>query len=344
MADVARVGASVTVRDAVPEGWDALLAADPSATPAHRPLLWEAFAAALPGFSWRVIAVHEQGALLGGAPVMRTQRGVWRELHALPWMLPAAPIAQPGRIAQVDDRVAHAFAALAAEWRVCGGTWSLYRPEGPAPDAAAFAGVPGGVRMVETAVLSLAGGLAARRAGLARKQRQALDHAIARPFVFAEEPDALEEAYALHLAQSQGWGGHRPLPLELSRRLLAARDASGPLARLFTLRTPAGLTSATLVLDGAHESFLWWAGTHPSGRRSGAFLRLVWEIATWAEGQGRRRVNLGASLGLPWVAAFKQSLGAEGVSHAVRVLDARHAPAPLRWLAGRRRDRMAGDA
>jgi len=335
---------TVAVLDRVPEGWDALLTADPSATAAHRPALWEAFAAALPGGAWRVIAVHEDGRLSGGAPVVRTQRGPWRELHAMPWMLPGAPLAGPGLHTRVDAAVANAFTALAQEWRVSGGTWSLYRPEGAPPEAAAFAGVPGRVREVETAVLPLHAGLDARRSVMARKQRQALDQALARPFVFAEEPAALDEAYALHLTQSRGWGHHRPLPLELSRRLLAAREASGPVARLFTLRTAAGLASATLALDGEHETFLWWAGTHASARRSGAFLRLVWEIARWSEAHGRHRLNLGASLGLPWVASFKQSLGVEGVTHPVRVLDARFAPWPIRMWAARRAARMLGSA
>ena len=335
---------NAAILDRVPEGWDALLASDPGATPAHRPALWEAFASALPGVAWRVIAVHEGGRLAGGAAVMRTQRGPWRELHALPWILPGAPLAEPGAHAHVDLAVAHGIAGLAREWRVCGGTWSLYRADGPVTDETTLAHVAGRTRHVETAVLPLGAGLETLRAGIARKQRQALDQALARPFTFAEEPAALDEVYALHLAQSRGWGHHRPLPLELSRRLLAARDAHGPVARLYTLRTAAGLATATLVLEGAHETFLWWAGTHVSARRSGAFLRLVWEIARVAEAQGRRRVNLGASLDLPWVAAFKQSLGAEVVTHPVRVLDGATAPWVLRVWAVRRAARMLGSA
>lgn len=332
---------TVAVLDRVPSGWSALVAADPASTPAHRAILWEAFAVAFPGFAWRVLEVRDADGLVGGAPVMLVRRGPWRELHALPWMLPAAPLARPGTHARVDAACAHAFAGLARSERVAGGTWSLYRPEGPEPDSAAFADV-GAVRMVETAVLPLAEGLEARRAAMARKQRQALDHALDVPYTLAEQPDALDEAHALHQAQSVRWGGHRPLPLDLSRRLLAASDADGPLARLWTLRSPAGLVSATLALEGAHETFLWWAGTHPVGRRHHAFLRLVWGIAEQARARGARRVNLGASLGLPLVASFKQSLGAVGVLHPVRVLDARHAPALLRWLAARRRGGLPG--
>ncbi|MCE9627795.1 MAG: GNAT family N-acetyltransferase [Candidatus Eisenbacteria bacterium] len=324
---------AAAVLDHVPAGWDALLEADPSASPAHRPILWQAFAGALPGFSWRVLAHLENGRLVGGAPLMRTQRGPWRELHALPMMLPGVPLALPGAHARVDAALAPAFEQFAASEQVAGGTWALYRPEGPAPEPAAFAVVAGGVREVETAVLPLTEGLEARRARIARKQRQALDQAMALPYTYAEEPLALGEAYALHAAQSKQWPGHRPLPLELYTGLLRARDAHGAVARLHTLRSAAGLASATFTLEGAHETFLWWAGTHPRARRSSAFLRLVWEIALRAHAEGRRRVNLGASLGLPFVAAFKQSLGAEGFTYPVRVLDARHAPGWLQALA-----------
>ncbi len=332
---------AAAVLDHVPSGWDALLAADPSATPAHRAVLWEAFAGALPGFSWRVLTHHEDGRLVAGAPVMRTQRGPWRELHALPWMLPGAPIALPGAHARADAALARTFAAYAAEECVAGGSWALYRPAGPAPEASSFEVVPGTTREVETALLPLTDGLEAQRAHMARKQRQALDQALELPYTFTEEPEALGEAYALHLAQSRDWPGHRPLPIELSRRLLRSRDASGPVARLYTLRVPGGLASATLTLEGAHETFLWWAGTHPGARRGSAFLRLVWEIAARAQAEGRARLNLGASLGLPFVAAFKRSLGAEGLTYPVRVLDASAAGWPWAALARLRRSRLA---
>lgn len=334
-------GRDTAVLDHVPAGWEGLLAADPSATAAHRPALWEAFAAALPGASWRVLAHHEGGRLVAGAPLVRMQRGPWRELHAMPWMLPGAPIALPDHHATADAALARRFARFAAEERVAGGTWALYRPEGPPPDPGAFAALPSAVREVEAALLPLDGGLEARRTHMARKQRQALDQALELPFVCAEEPDALGEAYALHVAQSRQWSGHRPLPIELSRRLLQARDPRGPVARLYTLRSASGLASATLTLEGAHETFLWWAGTHPRARRASAFLRLVWEIARRAESEGRRRVNLGASIGLPFVAAFKQSLGAEGFTYPVRILDARAAAWFVRLLAGRRRAGIA---
>jgi hypothetical protein len=334
------------VEDTVPPGWDDLLVGDPSASPSHRPALWEALAGALPGCEWRVIAFREAGVLVAGVPVVIERRGPFCWLHALPWLLPGAPVARAGAHARADHPLAWAFASLALELGAVGGEWSWYRPEGPAPAAGALALVPGETRRFEAARLPLAAGAGALRERMARTQRQALDHALALPADFAEDPAALDEAYALHLAQSGGWPGHRPLPLELSRRLLRADGPGEPAARLFTLRTAGELLSATLALDGPHETFLWWSGTHASARRASAFARLVWSVAEWSAARGRRRLGLGASTGLPHVAAFKRSLGAESEGYDVRWLDASAAGWAGRQLARlqafRRRGRPRG--
>jgi hypothetical protein len=317
---------AAAVLDRVPADWEAVVAGDPGSSPSHRAAVWEALAATVPGFEWRLLVHHEDGLLAGGAPVILSRRGPFHWLHALPWLLPAAPLARPGAHARVELALCDAFAGLARERGVVGGTWSFYRPEGPRPAEGALARVPGETRWIEAALVRLAGGPEAARAGVHRKQRQALEHARARGYVFAEEAGALDEAYALHLAQSRRWPGHRPLPLELSRRLLAASSAAaGPVARLFTLRSPLGLVSATLALDGPHETFAWWSGTHAEGRRTQAFALLLWSAIEWAAAHGRRRFNLGASSGLGAVASFKHALGAERFEYPVRWLDARAA-------------------
>jgi hypothetical protein len=228
-----------------------------------------------------------------------------------------------------------------------GGSWSLYRPGAPEMTASALERVPGETRRFEAALLSLAGGMGALRARMGRKQRQALEQSLALPYAFAEDSHALEEAYALHLAQSSHWGAHRPLPLELSRRLLQQGPADAPVARLFVLRSRDGVASATLALDGPHETFVWWSGTHASARRRGAFARLLWGVAEWAAARGRARLNLGASTGLPHVAAFKSSLGAEGEAYPVRWLSSGLAGPAGRLLARaqqwRRRARPRGE-
>jgi hypothetical protein len=119
-------------------------------------------------------------------------------------------------------------------------------------------------------------------------------------------------------------------------------------ARLFTLRSGPDLVSATLALDSLHETFVWWSGTHPEGRRGQAFAFLLWCIAERSAARGRRRLNLGASTGLPHVAAFKAALGAEAFRYPVRRLDARAAGWTGRAIAALqravRRGRPQGDA
>lgn len=338
-------GAAVATE--VPADWGELLAADPSASPSHRPELWDAIAATLPSFEWRLLAQREHG-LAGGAPVVISRRGPFRWLHALPWLLPAPPLARPGAHAAVDAALATAFDELARTLGAVGGEWSFYRPAGPAPAAETLARVPGETRAFSAAVLPLADGVAALHAGIPRKQRQALDQARERPYTFAEEPGALDAAHALHLGQARAWPGHHPLPLELSRRLLRAGAGGAPVARLFTLRSPAGLVAATLALDGPHETFVWWSGMRPEGRRTHAFPLLLWRVAEWAAAEGRKRVNLGASGGLLPVSAFKSALGASTIDYPVRWLNAAYASAAGRLLARgqawRRRGRAMGEA
>ena len=66
--------------DHVPAGWDSLLAADPSASPAHRPELWSALAAAISGFEWRLLVHREDGGLAAGAPVVLSRRTPYQSI------------------------------------------------------------------------------------------------------------------------------------------------------------------------------------------------------------------------------------------------------------------------
>ena len=332
--------------DRAPADWERLVHADPGASPGMRPALWEALVAASAGAELRLAVVEERGVLVGGVPVLLARRGPFRWLHALPMLLPAAPLAAPGRHAEVDAAVAAALAELARGERALGGEWVLCRLGGPPVAAAAFAALPGETRWLEAAVVDLGGGVEAARARVASKHRTAF-HAAEHGLAFAEEPAALEAAHALHARQARAWPAHRPPPLELSRRLLVDAPA-GPAARLFTLRDARGVLSAALVLDAPREMLVWWTGTHAEGRRALAFPRLLWGVVEWAAAHGRARVNLGASTGLAPVAAFKQRLGAEPARYPVRWLAARHAPPAGRavaWLQARvRAGRPRGDA
>ncbi len=317
--------------DHAPALWNELIEADPSSSPSHRPELWAAFLATQSGLSLRVATVEDNGQLVGGAPVLLERRGGLHWLHALPMLLPGAPIAMPGRHLEVDFAIGAAVAGLARESAAVGGEWALYRPGRVPVEGDAFAQVSGETRTLEAAIIDVSQGSQAALRRMDRKQRQSLRDTQARGLSFAEEPLALDQAYALHIGQSRQWRGHRAMPLELSRRLLAS--GSPAMARLFTLRSIGGLESAALALDGAHETFVWWSGTHAVGRRHGAFPLLLWNIVEWACEQGRQRVNLGASTGLSLVSSFKGSFGASGLRYPVRWLDARHAPVHARALA-----------
>lgn len=308
--------------DVAPPGWDALLASDPNGGAAHRPALAAAFGAALPGFTPHFLSIEHAGERLGGTVVLIERRAGFHWLHALPMLLPGAPLAGPGAHAEVDRRVARAFAALARELGAVGGEWACYRPAGPTVATDALSVLPGTTRVLEASVVDLTHGTAEALRRMDRKHRQELRRARERGDLgFAEDAGALDEVYALHERQGRDWRGHRALPVELSRRLLAP-DPGGPVARLFTLRDARGLLSGALALDHPHEVLVWWSGTHADGRHRHAFPLLLWSIVEWAAERGRARVNLGASTDLHDVATFKLALGAEGVRY------------PVRWIAG----------
>ncbi len=328
--------------DAPPPGWRELLAVDPAAAYAQRPALWASLTAALPSLSLRCLVVEEEGSLLGGMPVFVERRGGFHWLHVLPYLLPGAPLARPGRHAEVDAAAGAGLAELQRELRAVGGEWALYRSAGPPVAPAALALPTGETRMLEAAVVDLEAGIEAAWARLDRKTRHDLRQARARLAV-AEEAEAVDEVYALHLAQARAWPAHAAPPLALCRRLLEdPGDGFGPVARLFTVRRGRDLLCGALVLDQPRESMPWWSGADPEARRERAFGVLLWSVVEWAARAGRVRVSLGGSAGSAPVAAFKDSLGARVQPYPVRWLDAAAAGEPGRWVAALQRRARAG--
>jgi hypothetical protein len=332
----------VRTLDAAPREWGALLAADPAATAAHEPALWYALRAALPGMEPAVLEARDGESLVGGAAVTIERRAGMCWIHALPFVLPGAPIALPGRHAEVDDAIGVAIGEMQRERRAVGGEWACYRPGGEGVASSALQRVSGETRWLEAGVIDLGAGIEEARRRMDRKTRQEIARSAARGVRCAEENDALEAAYALHVRQSRAWGGHRPMPLELSRRLVA----SG-VGRVLTARDAGGLLCASLALDGGHETFLWWSGADPDARTPDAFARLLAWAAEWAASRSRQRLNLGASTGLPAVDRFKRALGTTSIRYPLRWLDARHAPPLGRLVAALqtrvRRGRTRGD-
>ncbi len=332
------------ILDEAPPAWHELLHADPGAGPGHRPGLWSALAGAIPGGSVRFLAVESDAVLIGGMGVVIERRAGFEWIHALPWLLGGAPLASEGHHARVDAAFARGLKALMQERRVVGGEWVAWRPAGEPPGAPAIERVPGTTTRVATAIVDLADGIDGVRGRVRRTRRQYLNR-DSDSLVFAEDPGALEEVYVLHTRQARHWGGYQPLPLELSRRLLAP---PAPLGRLFTIREHGRLLAGTLFLDHPRELFAWWSGVHARARGRHVFPLLLWRAVEWAADRGRARVNLGGSAGRASLVAFKQALGATDQSFDVRWLAANYATPPGRWIAAlqrrRRRARVQGDA
>jgi hypothetical protein len=313
---------------APPPGFRELLAADANATPAHQPGVARAFAVTLTGMSARFLAIERGERLCGAMPVVVQRRASFHWIHALPMLLPGAPLARDPDREDVDRAAARALEALAIELGSVGGSWACYRPVGPSVTPETLA-IPGGeTRRFEAAIVPLREGLEPLLHRMDRKTRKEMRQARDRGLEVAEDPGALEATYALYATQSRGWRAHRTLPLELLRRLLSgegAESGEAPPARLFTVRDSRGLLAGVLALDGPHETMLWWSGTHPGARARHAFPLLLWSVIEWAHARGRARVNLGASADREAILAFKGSLGAQPVHYPVRWLDARHA-------------------
>ena len=74
---------------------------------------------------------------------------------------------------------------------------------------------------------------------------------------------------------------------------------------------------------------------------------LYWSAIEWACRASRARLNLGGSVGLSALAAFKRSLGARSFRYPMRWLDGRGGPALARLLAAgqawARRRRFRGE-
>lgn len=321
MATLARWADSATAE------WHALIEQDASATPAHHPSAWQALTAALPAYRIRLIEVRDEGRLVGGAPcAIETRLGLsW--LHAMPFGLSAAPLALPGWESEVDEAVGTALATFQRERALVGGEWSCYRAARAAVAPSALERLEGETRFMESAVIDLGSDSGEVRARMDRKTRQDIVRSASRGVRCEVDALALERVYALHAQQARLWRGHRVLPLELSRRLLALGAA-----HVLVAHDRDGVQCGLFALDAPHETFLWWSGSHPSARASDATPRLMAWAAEWARSRGRRRLNLGASRGLAALESFKRSMGARSVRYPVRWLAAANA-APLGRLA-----------
>jgi hypothetical protein len=270
--------------------------------------------------------VEREGRLVGGMPVVVQRRGPWQWWHALPFLLPGTPLAAPGEHEAVDRACARAINEALSEAGPVGGEWVGYRPGGPSP-LAALETVPGETRTLDAYLVDLSAGLDVARARLDRETRRGIRQARERGLELGEDAAALEEGYALHRAQAREWPGYRPLPLELSRRLLGLGGHA-----LLVARARGDLLAAVLALASPHEAFGGWSGARPETRASHAYAALLWAAAEWAAEHGCRRLNLGASVGRDSVEDFKRRLGAQPLRYPVRWIGPAHAGLVGRWV------------
>src|SRR5262245_46029182 len=322
--------------EAAPAAWAELCREDLNASPAHLPALARGIADTLPGHRAEYLLIEEVEALIGGAAVMLERRLGLEWMHAMPFTLPGAPLARAGRHDEVDRLVAAALDARARDLSLVGGEWVLYRPLGP--DVSGFDRLPGETLVATTTVVDLQGGMEAALRRVDRRTRESLVHGSQRGLHCAEEPEALDETYALYRSQSRHWPGHRLMPYALLRQLLLGN----PAGRLFTVRDTRGMLSGALTLVGAHEWMVWWSGSHPDARMRHAFASLLWHIGTRAAEAGAQRFNLGGSAGIETLASFKRALGAREVRVPIRWIDATYAGTWGRAVAGFQTRRRAG--
>ncbi len=316
--------------DAPPAGWDALQRDDPNAAPAHRLEVLRAWVELEPNAQVQFVSAERDGVLVGAAPVVLERRLGWVWIRALPYSTSGTALARAGSHADVDRALAEALEAKAREVRAVGGEWVLYRPAGPAVAPDAIERLSGETRVSRSEVIDLGPGAAAAYRRVARHVRESLASSAARGLRFAEEPEAVDETYALYAEQARAWPGHRLKPLALFRRLLVG---GAPAGRLFTARDSRGLLSGALVLVGEHEWMVWWSGSHPEARRRQAFAPLLWSIAESAARAGAARLNLGASAGRPAVESFKTALGARAQDVLIRWIGSNYASATGKAVA-----------
>ncbi len=298
-----------------PPRWQELLEGDPNASFAHAAGFVRTLAEVLPGHEARFLGVEENGELQGGMALLVERRGAWSWWRAMPFLLPGAPLARPGRHALVDAACARALDEALRGSRALGGEWVGYRPWGE-PLVGALAAVPGETRTFTAFRVDLSRGLEAARARMDRETRRGILRIHERGLRVGPEAAALEEGYALHRAQARAWPGHRPIPLELARRLLALEGCA-----FLAARQGDTLAAGVLALAARQEAFVWWSGARPETRASHAYAALLWGAAQWAAARGCRSLNLGASAGREPVEVFKLGLGATPFDY------------PVRWLA-----------
>jgi len=168
--------------------------------------------------------------------------------------------------------------------------------------------------MHETAVIDLRDGAEAALERFKGVARRMAGQAVRKGVSVGREPDAIGIYYGLLEESARRWGMKRPhLPRELFEAVV---EFGGDDVEIWIARYKGEAIAGGVMLYGSREAFFWSAAL----RAEYADLRpsnlLNTEMIRGASERGMQWYNLGASEGLPGVARFKESLGAEFINYS----------------------------
>lgn len=298
------------------EDWDAALEA--SGQPyrfSHRAAAGRAFEAAYPGYRFEPWHVRYADGVELLAPLVVVERRV-RDLavrYGMPSGLQGSPVAVAGQPAA--EHVESLFGAL-------GGQGALVLHGG------ASGSPPGADTSSATHVLDLSPGFEALWTDAFSGKNRNSARKAERAGVEVGRDDDVDGYYDLYAAATVTWGyDEPPYPRELFSALLGAHDAE-----LWTARLDDRMIAGAVVLAGS-EDVLYWSGAMDAAHQplapSNAVIKAVVESACE---RGLAYMDFGASAGLPGVAKFKESFGAQPRPYASLTLSSRRYRMTA-WLA-----------
>lgn len=290
----------VEVRDDVDDAeWARLVASDPRAHVLQRPAVLRL--AAGPGWTPRWFEVRDaDGALRAGMGYVERSRLGLRSVVAGAVGLYGGPVAAP-EDQDAESRLADAFADV-ARWRTLHRELVWAHPDPPRGSWARLQSLDAAVFDVDAEDFE-----AWWKGVFPKSRRNECNRSDRRGLVVDVEHDSasLEAFHPLYVERSATWG-IEPQPLDLLQRLVDGFEEFF----VFVTRGPEGrVIGAHVCIDLGDELFAWVGTTE---RRKDVFPStvIVREEARWCHTHGRRRLNLGSSIGRSGVKDYKRMLGA----------------------------------
>jgi hypothetical protein len=294
---------SFPVRD-----WERFDAAHPAPTFFAGPKWARALEAALPALAMDPLRISLAGESDLIIPAMRTASSTWaswRRLYAMPFGFYST-------IADVDGGLAGPSAsARALDILVESGFDSLeytpwpMMPAPPGPTANCT------IRTHEAAVIDMRKGSAVALEGFKGVARRMVGQSERRGVTCrrVSATEGLDAYYAMLADSAKRWNLPRP-PFSCDF-LRAVLHFGGPAAELWHVRYDGETIAGGIVLYGSTELFFLTAAMRPEYGRLRPSNALNAELIRVAADRGMEWYNLGSSEGIPSVARFKASLGAQ---------------------------------